>query len=215
MRLRLLILLALTTLLSSCDTVYLDAMERVGIPKREILIDRIEDAQEAQEDGQEQFKTALEQFRSVVNFDGGNLEKVYNELNDEYEDSVAAAEEIRERIEAVESVANALFSEWEDELALYSNPKLKRDVEKQLQETRRKYSRLLSAMKRAESSINPVLASLQDNVLYLKHSLNARAIASLKGELQNVDKDVSTLIANMQKAIDESNAFINDLKSGQ
>ena len=70
-------------------------------------------------------------------------------------------------------------------------------------------------MKRAESSINPVLASLQDNVLYLKHSLNARAIASLKGELQNVDKDVSTLIANMQKAIDESNAFINDLKSGQ
>ena len=73
-------------------------METIGFHKRNILISRIEDAQEAQEEGQKQFKSTLEQFRSVVDFDGGELEGVYDKLNDEYEDSVRVAEEITDRI---------------------------------------------------------------------------------------------------------------------
>lgn len=199
-------------LLAGCESVYYDTMEQFGIHKREILIDRIEDAQDAQEDGQEQFKDALEQFQAVVNFDGGDLEVVYNKLNDEYEDSEEAAETIRERIDQVEDVAEDLFDEWTAELEQYSNAALRRDSERQLRETRRRYERLISSMRRAEQTIDPVLASLKDNVLYLKHNLNARAIASLKGELSTVNQDVENLISAMQRAIAESNAFIEDMQ---
>ena len=199
-------------LLAGCESVYYDTMEQFGIHKREILIDRIEDAQDAQEDGQEQFKDALEQFQAVVNFDGGDLEVVYNKLNDEYEDSEEAAETIRERVEQVEDVAEDLFDEWTAELEQYSNAALRRDSERQLRETRRRYERLISSMRRAEQTIDPVLASLKDNVLYLKHNLNARAIASLKGELSTVNQDVENLISAMQRAIAESNAFIEDMQ---
>ena len=199
-------------LLSGCESTYYNAMEKVGIHKRDILIDRIEDTQEAQQEGQEQFKNALEQFKSVVNFDGGELEKVYNRLNDEYEASEKAAESIRNHIDDVESVAEALFEEWEDELEEYSNPSLRRDIQKQLSATKRQYQRLLSSMQKAEKSINPVLTTMKDNVLYLKHSLNARAIASIKGELATINRDVSILLNNMQKAIDESDAFIRQLR---
>jgi hypothetical protein len=68
-------------------------------------------------------------------------------------------------------------------------------------------------MRKAESSIDPVLTTLKDNVLYLKHNLNARAIASLKGELGTVNQDVAALVATMQSAIDESNAFIAELRA--
>ena len=203
---------AVLTLLAGCESVYYDTMEQFGIHKREILIDRIEDAQDAQEDGQEQFKDALEQFQAVVNFDGGDLELVYNKLNDEYEDSEDAAETIRERIDQVEDVAEDLFDEWTAELEQYSNAALRRDSERQLRETRRRYERLISSMRRAEQTIDPVLASLKDNVLYLKHNLNARAIASLKGELSTVNQDVENLISAMQRAIAESNAFIEDMQ---
>jgi len=203
---------AVLILLAGCESVYYDTMEQFGIHKREILIDRIEDAQDAQEDGQEQFKDALEQFQAVVNFDGGDLEVVYNKLNDEYEDSEEAAETIRERIDQVEDVAEDLFDEWTAELEQYSNAALRRDSERQLRETRRRYERLISSMRRAEQTIDPVLASLKDNVLYLKHNLNARAIASLKGELSTVNQDVENLITAMQRAIAESNAFIEDMR---
>jgi hypothetical protein len=199
--------------LAGCESTYYDAMEQFGIHKREILIDRIEDAQTAQEEGQEQFKDALEQFQAVVNFDGGDLEVIYNKLNSEYEDSVDAAATIRQRIGGVESVAKALFSEWETELNEYSSATLKRDSQRHLEQTRRRFNQLMSSMRNAERTIDPVLASLKDNALYLKHNLNARAIASLKGELSTVNEDVNTLIEAMQAAINESSAFIDQMKT--
>ena len=210
-----LLLTLLAISLAGCESTYYDAMEQFGIHKREILIDRIEDAQTAQEQGQEQFKDALEQFQAVVDFDGGDLEVIYNKLNSEYEDSVDAADTIRERIAGVESVAEALFSEWETELNEYSSAKLKRDSQRQLEQTRRRFTQLMSAMQKAERTIDPVLASLKDNVLYLKHNLNARAIASLKGELSTVNEDVTTLIEAMQTAINESSAFIDQMKNNR
>ena len=200
--------------LTACETVVYDALEKVGYHKRDILIDRIDAAQASQTEGQEQFKSALDQFKSVINFDGGDLEVTYDQLNDEYEASVDAADEIHDRINSVENVADALFDEWQDELEQYSNASLRRDSERQLKDTRRRYSKVLGAMRRAENAIDPVLASLKDNTLYLKHNLNARAIASLKNELGTVDNDVNALLTAMQQAINESNAFIDELRGG-
>ena len=200
--------------LTACETVVYDALEKVGYHKRDILIDRIDAAQASQTEGQEQFKSALEQFKSVINFDGGDLEVTYDQLNDEYEASVDAADEIHDRIDSVKNVADALFDEWQKELEQYSNASLRRDSERQLKNTRRRYSKVLGAMRRAEKAIDPVLTSLKDNTLYLKHNLNARAIASLKNELGTVDNDVNALLTAMQQAINESNAFIDELRGG-
>ncbi|MEH6558725.1 MAG: DUF2959 domain-containing protein [Oceanicoccus sp.] len=206
--------IAVTLLISGCESTYYAAMEEIGIPKRDILIDRIEETQEAQKDGQEQFKSALEQFKSVVNFDGGDLEDLYNNLNTEYENSVDAADDIRNRINKVDSVATALFEEWEEELTQYTNASFRRESQRQLSSTQNRYKRLLSAMRKAEKSIDPVLNTLRDNTLFLKHNLNARAISSLKGELSTVNSNVSSLINAMEKAIQESDSFIKQLKEG-
>lgn len=197
---------------SSCQSAYYNTMEQFGVHKRDILVDRITDAQTAQQEGQEQFQDALEQFRSVVNFDGGELEAVYEKLNNEFEDSEDAATAIRDRIKDVENVADALFDEWADELELYSNQTLRRESESQLRETRTRYERLIASMHRAEDTLDPVLDSLRDNTLYLKHNLNARAIASLRGELDSIDNNVDVLIAAMQAAIAESDSFIAQMR---
>jgi hypothetical protein len=207
-------LLLISLMLAGCESTYYSAMEEVGFHKRDILIDRIEAAQEAQVDGQEQFESALQQFKSVANFEGGELEDIYNQLNDEYEKSVDASQNISDRIEKVDHVANALFDEWNDELSQYSSANLRRDSEQKLKATQRRYKNLLSAMRKAEKSITPVLETLRDNTLYLKHNLNARAISSLKGELNTINDNVSTLITAMEKAIQESDTFIKQLKEG-
>lgn len=209
---RLLVVAALVSL-AACQSAYYGAMERLGVPKRDIMVSRVTEAQEAQEEGQEQFRNALEQFRSVVNFDGGELQQVYDRLDAEFQRSEQAADRIRDRINAVESVADALFDEWEDELDMYSNQQLRRDSEQQLRATRERYARLMQAMSRAEDTLDPVLDSLRDNVLYLKHNLNARAIASIRGELDTIDADVDELMRAMQAAIAESDRFIAEMRS--
>ncbi len=204
--------LVLSGVLAACQSAYYGAMEQVGYHKREILVDRIEDTRDSQEDAQEQFRDALEQFRSVVAYDGGDLEDLYDRLQSEYDASEKAAERISARIDEVDDVAQALFEEWSEELEQYSNEALKRDSAGKLRDTRQRYAELLQLMRRAEQSMEPVLDSLRDQVLYLKHNLNASAVAALQGEFRNIELDIERLIETMQRSIDESSAFIETLK---
>lgn len=203
----------LMIMLSGCETAYYNAWEKVGVHKRDLLVDRIEDTQDAQEDTQEQFKDALEQYRAVVNFDGGDLEKLYNKLNSEYEDSETAAQTIADNISRVEDVADDLFEEWENELAMIKNRSLRQDSASKFHDTRYKYQQMVKSMRKAEKTVHPVLETLRDQVLYLKHNLNARAISALKGELNTINSDVNKLIVDMQKSIDEANLFIDRIKN--
>ena len=109
-------------------------------------------------------------------------------------------------------MAEALFDEGEDELDDYTNQTLRRDSEQQLRTTRTRYSWVIAAMNRAETTLDPVLDSLRDNVLSLKHNLNARAVASLRGELDNINTDVERLLEAMQQAIAESDRFIAEMR---
>ena len=194
--------------LVSCSSVYYDAMEQIGVHKRDLLVDRVVDARDAQEEAKQQFSSALEQFSSVVNFDGGELQDNYENLNDELEESESRAEAVTDQIDAVESVAEALFDEWEAELDQFSNAKLKASSERQLKATRRSYLKMTSAMHNAESKMDPVLAAFRDQVLFLKHNLNAQAISSLKTEFKSIRSDIKVLIKDMESAILESNKFV-------
>ena len=211
---RLLLTCCVMLTLSGCQSAYYSAMEKAGIHKRDILVDRVEDARDSQQDAKQQFKDALERYRSVVKVNGGDLEQRYEALNREYGASVAAANDVRARIEAVEDVAEALFDEWEDELQQYSNASLKSASARELSRTRSEYRTLLQRMKAAEKRIAPVLAVLRDQVLFLKHNLNARAIGALQGEYRTLQSNVDQLMADMQRAIDEADSFIRRLQAG-
>ena len=211
---RLLLTCCVMLTLSGCQSAYYSAMEKAGIHKRDILVDRVEDARDSQQDAKQQFKDALERYRSVVKVNGGDLEQRYEALNREYEASVAAANDVRARIEAVEDVAEALFDEWEYELQQYSNASLKSASARELSRTRSEYRTLLQRMKAAEKRIAPVLAVLRDQVLFLKHNLNARAIGALQGEYRTLQSNVDQLMADMQRAIDEADSFIRRLQAG-
>lgn len=206
--------LLLLTSLTACQSAYYAAWEKVGVEKREILVDRVEDARESQQDAEEQFTSALEEFSALIQFNGGDLEEAYQSLNDQYEASKEAADDVTKRIDKIESVAQALFEEWEAELEQYSNASLKRTSKQKLSETKVKYNKMVRAMRKVESSMQPVLATLQDNVLFLKHNLNASAIGALQGELNEIERDVKALLTDMKSAIAQSNDFIADMNGG-
>lgn len=208
-----LFMLSLFLLLSACTTMYLEGLEKVGIPKRDVMVYRVEKARDTQQETKEQFKSALEQFTAATNFQGGDLEATYKRLNDAYEASLGKAEEVRSRIADIESVSEALFTEWKQEITQYSNASMRQNSQRKLEATQAHYHQLISSMKQAESKIQPILTVFNDQVMYLKHNLNARAIASLKGELGNIKSDVSALIASMERSINEANAFINTMDS--
>ncbi len=204
-------LISFTVFSAGCQGVYYKTMETFGKHKRDILVDRVGNAREAQEDAKQQFQSALEQFSSVVKIPTSELQDKYNKLKTELDKSEAKAKAVSTRISDVENVAKALFDEWESELEQYTNKDLRRASEQKLKQTQGRYDQLISAMKKAERKIDPVLSAFRDQVLFLKHNLNAQAVASLQGELVSIESNVALLIKEMDASIAEANAFINSM----
>ena len=195
------------------NAVYLKALEKVGMEKRDVLVKRVKHTKEAQEEAQEQFRDALEEFQAMVDYDGGELEKQYEKLRSEYEDSADKAEEVHRRISGIEKVSDKLFKEWQSELEAYQDPDLRRASEQQLTDTRRRSADLIATMKQAAATMDPVLQQLEERVLFLKHNLNAQALGSLQQSSDALQQDVTALISEMQKSIAEADRFIAEMNA--
>lgn len=194
---------------------------RMGVPSldtffrepRDILINRVEAARDVQEDSAEQFKSALEEFQSVTGFTGGDIEDKYNELNGTFERCEKAANKVSNRVNRVEAATNRLLSEWRDELEKYHDVNIKRNAEKQFDETRNQAEKLLTMMRNVEQKTEPVLGAFRDQVLFLKHNLNMQAISSLQQTKGEIEEDVSLLIVEMEAAISEAEQFISSMNT--
>lgn len=201
-----------TPAISGCASAYYGAMESFGMEKRDLLVERVVKAAAAQEDAKEEFVSALDAFKAVVDIDGGELEATYNRLNTSYEGAEREAERVRTRVKDVQIVSKDLFKEWRKELDQYSSASMRSSSERQLVETEQRYEELERRMLKASASMDPVLSVFKDRVLFLKHNLNSRAIASLEGEAAQIETDVSALIADMERSIAEADAFIKDMR---
>lgn len=200
---------------AGCSSVYYGTLEKFGYAKRDLLVDRVEEARQAQNAAKEQFSSALDHFLAVTKVDGGDLQRKYDALNREFTRSETRAQAVRDRIGAVEDVADALFREWKRELRQYSNASLRAESERQLERTEQRYEALLQVMRRASARMDPVLATFRDQVLFLKHNLNARALASLDRTNRELEADISRLIAEMEASIREAENFIRTLQAAE
>lgn len=206
------VLPAFVLLLTGCQSAYYTVWETLGKEKRHLLKDNVVKAQTEQEAAAEQFEDTLSRLKATYGFDGGELEGVYDKLKRDYEDCESRAEAVRDRIDDVEEIGTDLFAEWAREIDLISSSDLKRQSRQSLADTRRRFERLTAAMGRAEASMDPVLTTLRDQVLYLKHHLNARAISALKQEVGAIEGDIEILVRDMQRSIDEAKAFLDSME---
>lgn len=197
--------------LAGCTSVYYSGMEKLGIEKREILVDRIEETKEEQIDTKEQFTDALNAFRTVVNVKPTELSDLYDKLKDEYEASEDSARDIRDRIQSVKRVADDLFDEWEEEIEVYDNASFKRQSQQKLTQAKATYKDYIKAMDKTESKLEPALKVMEDHVLFLKHNLNAQAITNLNAELSDIEINVESLLQAIEQSISEADRFIKHI----
>jgi hypothetical protein len=196
-----------------CSSAYYSVWKKLGYEKRDLLVSSVDAAKKDQEKAKEQFKTTMQRFQELTNFQGGELESRYKTLDSEYQSCESRAAAVTKQINDVDQVAKDMFAEWKGELSQYQSADLRAKSEQQLQQSQQKYAELLSAMRKAESSMQPVLKAFHDQVLFLKHNLNAQAIASLQTTSEGINQNVQQLIKDMENSINQADAFISQMKS--
>jgi chromosome segregation ATPase len=204
---------AICILFVGCQSTYYALWEKMGKEKRHLLRDQVEKSQKDQQRASEEFSDALARLKQMYGLNGGDLEKMYDRLSDDYEDCENRAAMIDERIEKVNRIANDLFDEWRSEISQIQNAAFRSKSREKLRATQSRYARLESAMKRSRRRMTPVLTNLRDYVLFLKHNLNAQAIGALKSEVGSIEIDVDRLMRDIRNSISEADAFLKEFNS--
>jgi predicted nuclease with TOPRIM domain len=212
-RSRLLAVLVCSLGLVSCQSVYYKTMKSLGKEKRDILVKRVMESKKDQQETKEKLQTTLESFQQLTGFQGGDLEKAYKKLNSQYEDAQGQANKLHDRIQSIDQVSNDMFKEWQSEINQMSNAKLKAQSTAMLRDSKQRQASYMTAMRKTEAQLTPVLKSFQDQVLFLKHNLNARAIGSLKGTSAQINTDVTALSKSIDSSMQEADKLISSLNS--
>lgn len=207
---------AIVTVMCGCEstvrkTMY-SAYEKVGIEKRDILRRRVDSARDDQKEASESFQDALETFQKMYKFDGGNLEHQYNKVKSSYERSADDAAKVHKGIVSMEKVAGDLFDEWENEAKQMESKDLREKSLELRSGTQKRYETVHATLKKSEARMDPILKKLNDQVLFLKHNLNAKAISSLSGESATMEKEIQRLMTEIKAAISEADGFIKELR---
>ena len=204
-------LVVLTLLLAGCTSTYYKAMRTLGKEKRDILVQRIKDARKDQDQTKKQLQTTMESFQALTGFQGGSLEKSYKRLNSDYESAASQAGKLHDKIQSIDQVSNELFKEWQGEINAMDNGKLKSQDLVMLRNAKARQATYMRAMHKTEDQIAPVLKAFQDQVLFLKHNLNSRAIGSLKTTSAGLQSDVADLIQSIDASSQEADKLISSL----
>ena len=200
-------------LLGGCTRSYYKAMRTFGKEKRDILISRVKDSKKDQQAAKEQIKTTMESFQELTGFQGGSLEKSYKKLNGEYEKAADAAQKLHNRIDSIDQVSNDLFKEWQKEIDGMENKKLAAQSAFLLRQSRLNEAQYVKAMRQTEARMTPVITAFRDQVTFLKHNLNARAIGSLKGTSAKMSTDVDVLMVSLDSSMKQADSLINSLNA--
>ncbi len=188
------------------------AYEMVGVQKRDLLKRRINDTREEQKEAGEAFTDSLDKLQKMYGLDGGKLEKQYREVKSSFDESKEKAGEVKAAREKMETVARDLFNEWEREIDDIQTAEFKSKSRSKLQATKASFNELNKNLMASENKMNPVLTRLNDHVLYLKHNLNAQSIAQLKTENTRIENDIQGLIKDMNRSINQADAFIKTIE---
>ena len=204
-------LIVFALLLSGCHSTYYKAMSTLGKEKRDILVSRIKDAKKDQDQTKQKLQTTMESFQALTGFKGGSLEKSYKRLNSDYESAASQAGKLHDKIQSIDQVSNDLFKEWQGEINAMDNGKLKSQDSVMLRNAKVRQATYMRAMHQTEDQIAPVLKTFHDQVLFLKHNLNARAIGSLKNTSAGLQSDVAGLVQSIDASSQEADKLISSL----
>jgi hypothetical protein len=201
--------------LAGCTSSYYKAMRTFGKEKRDILVSRVKDSKKDQQQAKEQIKTTMESFQALTGFKGGELEKNYKKLNGEYEKAADSAQKLHNRIDSIDQVSGDLFKEWQKEIDGMQDRKLKTQSSAMLRQSRLSEAGYVKAMRQTEARMTPVITAFHDQVTFLKHNLNARAIGSLKGTSAKMSTDVDVLMISLDGSMAQADSLIASLNADQ
>jgi hypothetical protein len=183
-----------------------------GVKQVEQLVKKSGSTVQAIAETKMQLQKTMDVYNTLMSDDVKNMKGNYKKLQSEMESTEKKRGEIKQRADEMNAEATALFKSWADSTAAIENADLRKRSEERLDKTKASFAEIGTVGQKASDLYGPFMKTLEDQVTYLGHDLNAQAVESLKGDAAKVNQKAQDLMKSIDETITVANKNINELR---
>jgi len=187
--------------------------EDEGVKQIEQLIKRAKSQVETIGEAKQQLQKTMAAYNMVLAPDVKDRRDAYKTLQKEMATSEKKRAEVATRSMEMNVEADKLFKSWEGTAAAIQSPELRQKSQQRLKRTQDRFADLRQTGQKIADMYSPMMKTLQDQVTYLGHDLNAGAANSLKADADKLNGQAKDLFAAIDKVTETASANIAKLSA--
>ena len=184
-----------------------------GVKQVQELIKKANAGVESINDTKAQLQKTMEAYNAVLAPDVKDRKDAYKKLQKEVTESEKKRAMVATRNGELNVEAGNLFKNWEASTAAIQDPELRKRSQDRLAQAKKRFSDIQANGQGAARLYTPFMKSLQDQVTYLGHDLNAGSVASLKPEADKLNAQAKELFSAIDKTTAAATSNISQLSA--
>jgi hypothetical protein len=184
-----------------------------GVKQIQQLIKKATAGVESINDAKAQVQKTMDAYNGVLAPDVKDRRDAYKKLQKEMATADKKRAEVSSKTGEMNAEADKLFKSWEGSLAAIASPDLRKRSEERLQRAQERFAEIRQTGQSASGLYAPFMKSLQDQVNFLGHDLNAGAVASLKPDADKLNAQAMELYSAIDKVTAAANNNITRLSA--
>lgn len=124
------------------------------------------------------------------------------------ERSEEQAEVLREVAAPMQEAADELFHRWTKDMEAFGNSRMRQRSQTRLDETRTRFHGIVGAAQAAQIALDTFQDDVRDHALFLRHDLNSASVASIRGDVRELNEQVQALDTRFDATVAASRAYV-------
>ena len=106
--------------------------------------------------------------------------------------------------------AEPVFAQWVKDLEVYKNQDLRERSRVRLDETRRRYDKMVATVEAARAEYEALNESLRDYALYLGNDFNSASVADIRPEVGALTEQTKSLSGRLDECLVVTRSYIDN-----
>ena len=155
----------------------------------------------------------LASYNAIVGGSSKNVQSDYKKLANDLKATDKKIQNASKGMDSLDKQAQKFFGQWEKELAEYSSDSMREKSSARLDAAKQKFKTLGETLGEARKAFEPLVQSLNDQILYLGRDLSPEAVADLEDEAAELNKQAEDVTAKINDLLAKADKADADLES--
>jgi len=164
-------------------------------------------------EAKQQIQATLGNYSELLGKSATEMKDSYKKLQKNVKEMNEKTDDARERVAKMQETGQTYFAGRAAGIKKIQDPTLQAQAQERLTASQKEFEGVLTSLRSARDSFDPVRKDLTDQIKYLESDLSPSGTASLKPQAEKTKSSASVLFGKADEAIKTANTYFNGLRA--